>query len=199
MFLAQHVAEIPPQQLAGVDLQEVFGRLVDRGHHAVLIDRYDAGSNVAQHDLHILPALFDLLVDAGQLLVRGVERLLLAVQVKGHAVERLDEHADLIGRIGFDPDIEIAVRHGARCVHQVLHRLGHAVGQIDAHPVGKKHDDRGNQEQCGDIAGPDRISHDLELAELMIGIADLLHLVDQRIGNVIIDNHNADHVNLVPG
>ena len=50
--------------------------------------------------------------------VRALELDALALQIGGHAVEGLDQPAELVGGRGQDARIEIAARDAARRLHQ---------------------------------------------------------------------------------
>ena len=102
----------------------------------VVVDRDDAGGDAVEHRFDVAAAAFDVLMLALELDRRALEPPPAGGQVASHAVERLDQRAELVARLRLDAVIEVA---GADLVGrrgQHLHRPRDALGQVEPHPRG---------------------------------------------------------------
>ena len=101
------------QRLAaiGVHAAQVLGRQLDRRQRILDLVR----------DLprHLGPGLEP---------VRAFELLALRLELGGHAVERVDQPAQLVGRSHGDPRVEVAARDPPGRARQPAHRIGDALG-----------------------------------------------------------------------
>ena len=73
----------------------------------------------------------------------------LPLQVARHAVEVLDQTAQLVGRGRGDPGIEVAARDAPRGARQTVHRIGDALGHRVAEAGAAE-----NEEQRGEQHAP---------------------------------------------
>ena len=72
--------------------------------------------------------------------VRAFELRALRLQLRRHAVECVDEAAELVGGAHRDPRVEIARCNAARGAGQPAHRIGDALGQRQPDRGAKQHE-----------------------------------------------------------
>ena len=108
------------------------------------------------------------LVDLHQLFVLGLEQEVVVAQLAGHAVEGLDQHAELVVGGDVDAMVEVALGHAARALGQRLDRDGDAARQVEPDPRrGEQEDERHHQDE-EDVARLDVGLLHLELAIVLV-------------------------------
>ena len=89
---------------------------------------------------------------------------------------------------------QVAGRHLARALGELLDGAGDAARQVEAEPREREDDDQGHQEEEQDVDALDRVLQELELLVLQEGLRDPAHLLLEPLGHVGADHHRAHHV-----
>ena len=102
-----------PERLAAirVDAPQVFRRQLDRRQRVL-----DLVRDLARH------------LGPGLEAMRALELIALRLQLRRHAVERVDQPAQLVGRADGDARVEVAARDAAGRARQLPDRIGDALG-----------------------------------------------------------------------
>ncbi len=106
----------------GSKTQQAPRRRVDRGHGAFGVDRHDAGGDALEDGLDVAPPAFGFLRLALEVDGRALQLATAPGQFLGHAVERLDQRAELVFGLALDAVIQVAGADLARGRGQHLHR-----------------------------------------------------------------------------
>ena len=125
-----------------------------------------------QHGLGVAPALLHLVVLGRQVQVGLLEPRLGQREVVGHAVEGIDEHADLVVRPHLDPVAQVTRGHLARPLGEELDGVGDAAGEVEAKPGRGEDDDQGEEQEEQDVDALDGVPQELELLVLLERLAD---------------------------
>src|SRR4029453_11227547 len=178
------------------DAENAGGGAVGGGPPAERVEGDHAGGDRLQHGLRVPSAILEL---GGLVLEIDVSLLQLALglaEVVGHPVERLHERADLVIAARLDLGGQVAGRHLARALGQLLDGAGDAAGQVQTEPRERENDDQGHQEEQQDVDALDRVLQELELLVLEERLRDAAHLLLEALGHVAADYHCAHHVPL---
>ena len=119
---------------ARIDAEQTRRRGVPGADAAAGVDRHHAGRDAIEHRLDVAAAALDVAVLAFELDRRALEPPAAGRQLAGHAVERLDQRAELVAGFRLHAMIEVA---GADLVGrrgQHLHRPRDALGEVQPHP-----------------------------------------------------------------
>ena len=120
MGITQDLTEVFAQDRTGINAEKLFCRHVNSSDGPFAVNRDDAGSHIAQNNLHITTPTLTFLIDTEEFFVGCIQRQLFLAQVIGHPVERLNQHADFIGCKGFDLYPQVAVSDRPGCIDQLL-------------------------------------------------------------------------------
>ena len=104
------------------EAEQAAGRGIDRGHGALGIDRHDAGGDAFEDGLDVPPPPFGFLRLALEIDGRAFQLPPAPGQFLGHAVEGLDQRAELVFGLALDPMIQVARADLAGGRGQQLHR-----------------------------------------------------------------------------
>ena len=164
------------------------GRAVAGEDAAVRVDGDDAGRDVVQHGRDQRPLRRQPLVAGRQLAVAALQGLLVAGQLLGHAVEGVDQHAELVVRLHVHPVGEVAAADDARALGQGLDGHRHPAGEVEAGPRRGEEDDQGHHQEQQHVARPQVVLLHLELAVGLVVLHQLLPLrredgIEQRAGD----------------
>ena len=134
-----------------------------------------------------------------QILVGKIKRPLICSQVRRHLVESHDQLSDFVTALSGKLNFKIAVSNLPGSIRQILNRVGQAACQVDTEPDRQGNDDYGDQQQGKNVGCRYRAFEDLQLPEFVVGVGYLLHLADQGVGYVVVDDDHPDDVFCIPG
>ncbi len=166
------------------------GRIKIR-HDTALVDRQQAGGDGVDDRLNIGTAAVELKIVLTQGHVGRFDLRLTALQVGRHAIERIDERADFVGRLRVDAHGKVALGDRFRRLSQSLNRHRNAARNVEPEPRGSEHDQQGDDGHKK--VGPrlDRVLHRLDLLILLVLTPDPVHLGEQGLGHIGIDHDDA--------
>ena len=116
----------------------------------------------------------------------------LAASSPGHRVERFDERAKFVTRLGLDPVIEVAGADFAGAGGQPLHRPGNALGEVQARPGRTDHDHEGHHDEQRQVDTDDRPAQRAQLAPVLKRLDDLPGVRGRLSREPIACEHDAD-------
>ena len=99
-------------------LEQSKQRLVDMSYAQRRVQRKHTRRYAFQNSLHLPPPLIEFCVSCSQLMAGGFDLLPVALQFFRHAIERLHEVAEFVGRRNLYSMIKIAARDFLRCFCQ---------------------------------------------------------------------------------
>ena len=141
---SQKLAPMAAQHRLGLHLEQTLGRGVEGGDHAARVHGDDPGGHALEHDLHVAPPLLQLQVGAAHLVLGLVQACLAGLQVRGHAVEGVDQGADLVRALQVDEEIVVPARDALGALGQLHEGHGDGLGQMEAEPGGGEDDEQGD-------------------------------------------------------
>ena len=133
------------------------------------VDGDDAGGDRLEDGLDQVAPALQLEGEPLQLAVGALEVGLARAQVAGHAVERLDEHADLVLGLDGQLEVEIAAGDPARALGQLLDRRRDHAREVEGEPGGREGDDQRDRGQPQRVAQADRAAEEPRLAVALEG------------------------------
>ena len=176
-----------------IDFEEAQGRAVDRFDLPVGPERHDAGGDPLEHGLDVLAALVELLVLALEIEPRVLELALARRQLPGHRVERFDQRAELVARLGLDAVIEVAGADLARAGGEPLHRTGDALGQVQAGPRRADQNHQRHHDEERQVDADNRPPQRAQLAAVLVRLDDLPRVRRGLARQIVAREHDADH------
>src|SRR5215475_12172348 len=115
------------------------------------------------------------------------------LEVAGHLVERVHQHANfIIAGIG-NTIIPISVRHLMSSLGKLLNRHRDSLGKIDAKPGSGKNNHERDQQQGQDITVLDRLLEKFEVLVFLVRTRDLKRPLADAFGNKVVDHDNAEN------
>src|SRR5262245_10897929 len=116
------------------------------------------------------------------------------LEVAGHLVERVHQHANfIIAGIG-NTIIPISVRHLMSSLGKLMNRHRTSLGNIDAKPGSGKNNHERDQQQGQDITVLDRLLEKFEMLVFLVRTRDLKRSLADAFGNKIVDHDNAENL-----
>ena len=161
-------------QRVGVEREQPPRHGVDDADAALRVEADDAGGDALEDGLEVAPPRVGLEALALEIEARSIEALLARRELARHRVERLDERAELVVRVGLDAVIEMAGADLAGAGGEPLHRPRDALGEEQPHPGRADQDQQRQAEEEREVDALERLPQRVELGVVLIGLDDAL-------------------------
>ena len=172
---------------------------VDGREAAERVEGDHAGRDGLEHGLGVAAAILELRVLVGEIEVGFFEPLLRLAEVVGHAVERLDQDADLVVGPRLHLVGEVARGDLTRRLGELGDRAGDPAREVETEPREREDDDQRHQQEQEDVDALDRRLQELELLVLLKRLRDAAHARLEPVRHVHGDDDRADDLLLGPG
>ena len=176
---------------AGIETEQPRRRSIERTHVAGRIDGNHTSGDAFEDRLDVPPPCLDVLMFLLELDRGTLEPPAARRQVGRHAIEGLDQRAELVSGLRFHAMVQMSGADFVGCRRQHLHGPRDALGQVQSHPGRRDENHQRQHQEEREVNAGQRLLQDAELLVVFVGLRHASGARGELGGDVFARNDHA--------